>query len=45
MQLTDLYEEQCFKRRSHLKKTNRESQARRTKQEIFGDKLHYNSHV
>ena len=44
MQLTDLYEEQCFKRPAHLKKTYRASQAR-AKQEIFSDKLHYNSHV
>jgi hypothetical protein len=31
MQLTDLYQEQCFKRPAHLKKTHRETQAR-TKQ-------------
>ena len=44
MQLTELYEEQSFKRILHMKKTNLEFQAR-IKQEIFGDKLHSKSHV
>ena len=44
MQLTELYEEQSFKRILHMKKSHRETQAR-TKQEIFSDKSNYHSHV